>query len=367
MSSPVIQTAPLEVGRSSSQSALSERPGRWNGRVERGAGPQWPSCPAELFPVRGLGVLVIRPAVQSLPREPPLVGLRGGRLSPQADLSYEPPSPRDARPVHLGPSPSVHRPTRLTRPLAGAGSQASPPGRRASSGRGAGARDLLSKPACRRMHGRSETFPAVGMAALPPLTGPRTGSRRWRRRGRSRRRSGSRRSCGGRRSRRAAGRRNASGGRAEARSFSPSSGSSHGSTSTSGGLPVVPPTRSKYSAFVLPSHSFHVAAISPCSFLSLSCAARSSSKSEPGALLTSRSRKGACRWRMGPATSAHVPIHAGSRMSTALVRPMPPILTGRRACLRARSQRLPAAPTRAPPTSLYSAASISSSCLSLPA
>ena len=31
MSSPVIQTAPLEVGRSSSQSALSERPGRWNG------------------------------------------------------------------------------------------------------------------------------------------------------------------------------------------------------------------------------------------------------------------------------------------------------------------------------------------------
>mmetsp|Transcript_40194 Transcript_40194/g.121576 ORF Transcript_40194/g.121576 Transcript_40194/m.121576 type:complete len:227 (-) Transcript_40194:354-1034(-) len=103
-----------------------------------------------------------------------------------------------------------------------------------------------------------------------------------------------------------------SGGRAEARSFSPSSGSSHGSTSTSGGLPVVPPTRSKYSAFVLSSHSFHVAVISPCSFLSLSCAARSSSKSEPGALLTSRSRKGACSWRMGPATSAHVPIHAGS-------------------------------------------------------
>jgi len=33
-----------------------------------------------------------------------------------------------------------------------------------------------------------------------------------------------------------------SGGFAEARSFSPSSGSSHGSTSTSGGLPVVPPT-----------------------------------------------------------------------------------------------------------------------------
>ena len=83
---------------------------------------------------------------------------------------YEPPSPRDARPVHLGPSPSVHRPTRLTRPLAGAGSQASPPGRRASSERGAGARDLLSCPACRRMHGRSEIFPAVGMAALPPLT-----------------------------------------------------------------------------------------------------------------------------------------------------------------------------------------------------
>ena len=118
--------------------------------------------------------LVVRHArACSAVRSPPLVedvGGRGGRLSPQADLSYEPPSPRDARPAHLGPSPSVHRPTRLTRPLAGAGSQASPPGRRASSERGAGARDILSKPACRRMHGRSETFPAVGMAALPPLT-----------------------------------------------------------------------------------------------------------------------------------------------------------------------------------------------------
>ena len=184
------QTTPLEVGRSSSQSALSERPGRWNGRVERGAeSARKRDCSHGDCP-------------------PTLVGLRGGRLSPQ-DLSYEPSSPRDARPVHLGPSPSVHRPTRLTRPLAGAGSQASPPGRRASSERGAGARDLLSKPACRRMRGRSETFPAVGMAALPPLTGPRTGSRRWCRGGRSRRRTGSRRSCGGRRSRRAAGRRNA--------------------------------------------------------------------------------------------------------------------------------------------------------------
>ena len=233
MSSPVIQTAPLEVGRSSSQSALSERPGRWNGRVERGAeSARKRDCSHGDCP-------------------PTLVGLRGGRLSLTANLSYEPPSPRDARPAHLGPSPSVHRPTRLTRPLAGAGSQASPPGRRASSERGAGARDLLSKPACRRMHGRSETFPAVGMAALPPLTpggqaggrsmtclvarharhadlsepplvdvcrwdhsstpgGRRSpGSRRWRRRGRSRRRTGSRRSCGGRRSRRAAGRRNA--------------------------------------------------------------------------------------------------------------------------------------------------------------
>ena len=47
--------------------------------------------------MRGLGVLVIRPAVQSLPREPPLVGLRGGRLSPQADLSYKPSSPRETR------------------------------------------------------------------------------------------------------------------------------------------------------------------------------------------------------------------------------------------------------------------------------
>ena len=50
------RTAPLEVGRSSSQSALSERPGRWNGRVserrqplpsERGGGQyDLPSCPA---------------------------------------------------------------------------------------------------------------------------------------------------------------------------------------------------------------------------------------------------------------------------------------------------------------------------------
>ena len=46
----------------------------------------------------------------------PHAGLRGGRLSPQADLSYEPPSPRDAWPVHSGPA-WVHRPTRLTRPL----------------------------------------------------------------------------------------------------------------------------------------------------------------------------------------------------------------------------------------------------------
>ena len=108
MSSPVIQTAPLEVGRSSSQSALSERPGRWNGRVERGAeSARKRDCSHGDCP-------------------PTLVGLRGGRLSLTADLSYEPPSPRDARPVHLGPSPSVHRPTRLTRPLAGAGSQASP-------------------------------------------------------------------------------------------------------------------------------------------------------------------------------------------------------------------------------------------------
>ena len=141
------RTAPLEVGRSSSQSALSERPGRWNGRVERGAeSARKRDCSHGDCP-------------------PTLVGLRGGRLSPQ-DLSYEPSSPRDARPVHLGPSPSVHRPTRLTRPLAGAGSQASPPGRRASSStstreRSGGARDLPSCPACRRMHGRSEKYPIV--------------------------------------------------------------------------------------------------------------------------------------------------------------------------------------------------------------
>ena len=35
MSSPVIQTAPLEVGRSSSQSALSERPGRFGMAQDR--------------------------------------------------------------------------------------------------------------------------------------------------------------------------------------------------------------------------------------------------------------------------------------------------------------------------------------------
>ena len=82
------QTAPLEVGRSSSQSALSERPGRWNGRVERGAeSARKRDCSHGDCP-------------------PTLVGLRGGRLSPTANLSYEPPSPRDARPVHLGPAPS---------------------------------------------------------------------------------------------------------------------------------------------------------------------------------------------------------------------------------------------------------------------
>ena len=98
MSSPVIQTAPLEVGRSSSQSALSERPGRWNGRVERGAeSARKRDCSHGDCP-------------------PTLVGLRGGRLSLTANLSYEPPSPRDAWPVHSGPA-WVHRPTRLTRPL----------------------------------------------------------------------------------------------------------------------------------------------------------------------------------------------------------------------------------------------------------
>ena len=35
------------------------------------------------------------------------------------------------------------------------------------------------------------------------------------------------------------------------------------------GLPIVPPTRSKYSAFVVASHSFHFAVILPCSSLSL--------------------------------------------------------------------------------------------------
>ena len=152
--------SPMEVGRSSSQSALSERPGRWNGRVERGAeSARKRDCSHGDCP-------------------PTLVGLRGGQLSLTANLSYEPPSPRDARPVHLGPSPSVHRPTRLTRPLAGAGSQASPPGRRASSERGAGARDILSKPACRCMHGRSETLQPLEWLRSRPSPG-RTGSRRY--------------------------------------------------------------------------------------------------------------------------------------------------------------------------------------------
>ena len=75
----------MEVDRSSSQSALSERPGRWNGRVERGAeSARKRDCSHGDCP-------------------PTLVGLRGGRLSLTADLSYEPPSPRDARPAHLGP------------------------------------------------------------------------------------------------------------------------------------------------------------------------------------------------------------------------------------------------------------------------
>ena len=120
----------MEVGRSSSQSALSERPGRWNG-----------------------------------PRPVP-VGRDSGR--------GEQPGAR-GRPAHIRMTspPSTSRP-RGGHAASGSGtgstSQASHPGRRASSRRGAGARDLLSKPACRRMHGRSETFPAVGMAALPPLT-----------------------------------------------------------------------------------------------------------------------------------------------------------------------------------------------------
>ena len=67
--------SPMEVGRSSSQSALSERPGRWNGRVERGAeSARKRDCSHEDCP-------------------PTLVGLRGGRLSLTANLSYEPPSP----------------------------------------------------------------------------------------------------------------------------------------------------------------------------------------------------------------------------------------------------------------------------------
>ena len=75
-------TSPMEVGRSSSQSALSEWPGRWNGRVERGAeSARKRDCSHGDCP-------------------PTLVGLRGGRLSLTADLSYEPPSPRDARPAH---------------------------------------------------------------------------------------------------------------------------------------------------------------------------------------------------------------------------------------------------------------------------
>ena len=64
--------------------------------------------------------LVVRHArACSAVRSPPLVedvGGRGGRLSLTANLSYEPPSPRDAWPVHSGPA-WVHRPTRLTRPL----------------------------------------------------------------------------------------------------------------------------------------------------------------------------------------------------------------------------------------------------------
>ena len=53
------QTTPLEVGRSSSQSALSERPGRWNGRVERGAESarkrdcSHGDCPPTLVGLRG--------------------------------------------------------------------------------------------------------------------------------------------------------------------------------------------------------------------------------------------------------------------------------------------------------------------------
>ena len=95
------------------------------------------------------------------------------RHARHADLSEPPLETRGQR--TRSPSPSLHRLTRLTAHAASGWSgiaRESPRRRRASSERGAGARDLLSKPACRRMHGYSETFPAVGMAALPPLTGP---------------------------------------------------------------------------------------------------------------------------------------------------------------------------------------------------
>ena len=185
------RTAPLEVGRSSSQSALSERPGRWNGRVERGAeSARKRDCSHGDCP-------------------PTLVGLRGGRLSLTADLSYEPPSPRDARPAHTwGRAPAC------TVPHASRGLWLERDRKRVPQ---AGAR----LPREERERGTSLVSRHAGACtAVQKLSQPlewllsrpspgRTGSRRWRRRGRSRRRTGSRRSCGGRRSRRAAGRRNA--------------------------------------------------------------------------------------------------------------------------------------------------------------
>ena len=90
-------------------------------------------------------------------------------------------------------------------------------------------------------------------------------------------------------------------------------------------------------------------------FVSLSCAARSSRRNRNPAPCSRREvSEGSVQLTHGPGDERSranprrlADVHGASEAHAAQP------LTGRRACLRARSQRVPAAPTRAPPTSLY--------------
>jgi len=199
------QTTPLEVGRSSSQSALSERPGRWNGRVSERRQPL-PSRGGEVYDLPSC------PACEGMlgrSESPPRRGRRReGRTTVPAgpQLRAVLPSRREASALGASPACTVPHASRglcLERdckrvPLAGA--------RLPREERERGTFLVVRHAdACTAVQKFSQPLEWLRSRPSPG----RTGSRRWRRRGRSRRRTGSRRSCGGRRSRRAAGRRNA--------------------------------------------------------------------------------------------------------------------------------------------------------------